>query len=353
MPDAPQSRGQPEQEEKDVQRALREAGAAPRPPPARVKAAHKLALGSYLVVLVVLGALYYALGLSVFGLDRSVAALAQRLTRAAMVVALILGVAKGIDVFLLCRLEDEVSRYNLRRVLGLSKWLLVALLVVSVIFRNWYAAFVSLGLISAIVGFALQTPISSFIGWIYILVKQPYRVGDRIQIGDATGDVIAVGYLDTTLWEFGGPYVSTDHPSGRVIKFPNANVLSTAVYNYSWPLFPYIWNEIDVQIAYGSDFEFVASTMRRVVEEMIGEGMVERIRTFRGLLAKTPVDELEVKDHPVVLFRVSENTWVEAIVRYLVQPKRAGGVKSTLTERILKALNEQPDRVQFPKGPNR
>jgi small-conductance mechanosensitive channel len=27
-------------------------------------------------------------------------------------------------------------------------------------------------------------------------------VGDRIQIGDATGDVIDVGYLDTTLWEF-------------------------------------------------------------------------------------------------------------------------------------------------------
>src|SRR5438552_12323791 len=97
---------------------------------------------------------------------------------------------------------------------------------------------------SVIVGLAVQTPMTSFLGWIYILVRHPYRVGDRIQIEDATGDVIDVSYLDTTLWEFGGKYLSTDHPSGRIIKFPNSKVLNTMVFNYSWPLFPYIWNEI-------------------------------------------------------------------------------------------------------------
>src|SRR5512140_1137395 len=107
----------------------------------------------------------------------------------------------------------------------------------------------------------------SFIAWIYILVRQPFRVGDRIRIGEATGDVINVGYLDTTLWEFGGPYLSTDHPSGRLIKFPNSRVLSAAVYNYSWPLFPYIWHEIKFNVAYESDLEFVARTMEEVTRE--------------------------------------------------------------------------------------
>jgi small-conductance mechanosensitive channel len=69
---------------------------------------------------------------------------------------------------------------------------------------------------------AVQTPRTSFLGWIYILIRRPYQVGDRIQIEDATGDVIDVSYLDTTLWEFGGKYLSTDHPSGRIIKFPNS-----------------------------------------------------------------------------------------------------------------------------------
>lgn len=174
--------------------------------------------------------------------------------------------------------------------------------------------------------------------------------GDRIKIGDATGDVIDVGYLDTTLWEFGGEYLSTDHPSGRVIKFPNSNVLSSAVYNYSWPLFPYIWNEIKFNVAYECDLEFVAQTVRQIAEEKIGEAMLERVRTFRSLLSETPVDQLEVREHPAVLFRVSNNTWLEAIVRYLVEPKRAGRVKSKLIEKMLAALNTAPDRVMFPKG---
>jgi len=101
-----------------------------------------------------------------------------------------------------------------------------------------------------ILGLAVQTPMTSFLGWIYILVRAPYRVGDRIKIGDATGDVIDVSYLDTTLWEFGGDFLSTDHPSGRVIKFPNSKVLSSTVYNYTWPLFPYVWNEVKFSIAY-------------------------------------------------------------------------------------------------------
>ena len=56
--------------------------------------------------------------------------------------------------------------------------------------------------------------------------------------------------------------------------------------------------------------------------EEIGEAMNERVRYYRDLLAKTPVDEIQVQEKPVVLFRVSDNTWLEAIVRYLVDPKQ-------------------------------
>lgn len=184
----------------------------------------------------------------------------------------------------------------------------------------------------------------------YILARHPYRVGDRIRIGEATGDVIEVSYLDTTLWEFGGQYVSTDHPSGRVIKFPNSNVLNTPVYNYSWPLFPWIWNEIKFQLAYDSDLDFVATTMKEIAEEELGAEMLERVRRYREVLAKTPVNELTVQEHPAVLFRISDNTWVEVILRYLVDPKRAGRVKTELIRKLLARLNAAPDRVMFPKS---
>ena len=41
------------------------------------------------------------------------------------------------------------------------------------IFVNWYAALTALGVGSIIIGLAVQTPMKSFIAWIYILVRQP------------------------------------------------------------------------------------------------------------------------------------------------------------------------------------
>lgn len=251
------------------------------------------------------------------------------------------------------KVENAVSRYNLTRVVRLVAAVLVLGAAGTTLFGNFYTGLVSLGVISIIVGLAVQTPMTSFIGWIYILAKAPYRVGDRIKIGEATGDVIEVDYLDTTLWEFGGQYLSTDHPSGRIIKFPNSKVLSSLVYNYSWPLFPYVWNEIKFNVAYETDLEFVAETMKEVVEKHRGESMAKRVKVFRELLAKTPVDELTVHERPEVFFRVSENTWIEAIVRYLVLPKHAGRVKTELTRELLKRLNAAPDRVLFPKSNTR
>ena len=257
---------------------------------------------------------------------------------------------KLLEEIIIGRVEGNASRFNLRRIARLFAGLVLALVVLSLIFENWATALFSLGLMSLILGFALQTPITSFIGWIYILARSPYRVGDRIRIGDASGDVIDVGYFDTTLWEFGGEYLSTDHPSGRIIKFPNSNVLNTAVFNYSWPLFPYIWNEVKFNIAYESDLEFVARTMEDVVTEAIGEAMTVRVQHYRNILARTPVDEIQVNEKPVVLFRIGDNTWLEAIVRYLVDPKMAGLVKTELIKKLLLRLNEEPGRVMFPRG---
>ena len=332
----------------DIKKALQQTAGA-QPAPSTVQKKQKFFLGTYVVVVFVLGGLYYLLRLHRFDIAAGVLSFLQRADLGAIAIATIVALFKSIDVYLIDRVDDPVAEYNIRRVLKLISWFLIALILISVLFVNWYAAVVSLGVFSVILGLALQTTFTSFIGWIYILVRSPYRVGDRIKIGDATGDVIDVGYLDTTLWEFGGDFLSTDHPSGRVIRFPNAKVLSSAVYNYSWPLFPYIWSEIKFNVAYESDLDFVAQTMQEVAEEELGEAMLERVRTYTELLAETPVDQLQVMEKPTVIFRVNGNTWLDAIVRYLVRPREAGRIKTRLIKKMLERLNAEPDRTLFPK----
>jgi small-conductance mechanosensitive channel len=305
---------------------------------------------TYALILAGCVVLFFLLGAKLVPLPQPTVDILRRILRGAALIVIVLAIAKAASVYALGRIEDASTRFTLQRVIHLVVALIIVLVVVSIIFVNWYAAVAALGVGSIIIGLAVQTPMKSFIGWIYILVRQPYRVGDRIKIGDATGDVIDVGYLDTTLWEFGGQYLSTDHPSGRVVRFPNEKVLDEMVWNYSWPLFPYIWNEIKFQIAYQSDLKFVADTMQQIVEKELGEEMMKRIEVFRQLLARTPVDELEVRSHPRVIFRVDELTWIDAIVRYLVSPREAGSVKTRLIPKLLAALNAEPQRVMFPKG---
>lgn len=77
---------------------------------------------------------------------------------------------------------------------------------------------------------------------------------------------------------------------------------------------------------------------------------MKQVRVFREILAQTPVDQLEVRERPAVLFRVNSNTWIDAIVRYLVHPKEAGRVKTRLIRKLLTELKATPGKVMFPKG---
>jgi small-conductance mechanosensitive channel len=333
----------------DVQKELQRATGEKRQQ-IKARGRDKFWFVTHAVVLIGCAVLYFLLVAKVMSLPPTTVDITRRILRGLALIVVILAIARATSVYGLARVEDASTRFTLQRILHLLVGLVIALIAISIFFVNWYAAAAALGIGSIIIGLAIQTPMKSFVAWIYILVRQPYRVGDRIKIGDATGDVIDVGYLDTTLWEFGGQYVSGDHPSGRLIKFPNEKVLDEIVYNYSWPLFPYIWNEIRFQVAYNSNLDFVASTMQKITEEELGEEMMKRVETFRDLLARTPVDELEVRERPRVIFRVGENTWLEAIVRYLVPPREAGRVKTRLIKKLLAALNAAPDKVLFPKG---
>ena len=339
------------QQRPEVKKELQSTGRDNKPrEKVKARATDKFWFITHTLLLIGCAVFYYLVGAKIIPLNESQINLAHRLTRGAALIIIVLAIAKAVRVYAIGRIDDTATRFTLRRVLLLIVGAMVAIIAISVVFVNWYGALTALGIGSIIIGLAVQTPAKSFIAWIYILVRQPYRVGDRIKIGDATGDVIDVGYLDTTLWEFGGQYISGDHPSGRVIRFPNEKVLDEIVWNYSWPVFPYIWNEIKFQIAYQSDLKFVSETMQRVVAEEIGQEMTERIEVYRKVLARTPVDELQVRAHPRVIFRVDEVTWVDAIVRYVVSPREAGSIKSRLIPKLLAALNTAPQKVMFPKG---
>jgi small-conductance mechanosensitive channel len=298
-------------------------------------------------------AAYILLRLHIFDLLGKYRLVLQKFSLAVFFAIVILAISKFVEVLIHKNSAGKYSRYNLIHLTRLISIILVAIIMISFLFSNWYAAAVSLGLISLILGFALQTPISSFIGWIYIIIRNPYSIGDRIQMTDFKGDVIEIGYFDTTLWEFGGDYLTNDLPSGRLIRFPNSLVLENAVYNYSWEDFEYIWNQIPFYVAYTSDLVFVTQTIRQITTDELGPQMLDRIKKLKEMVKNSPVDEIEIKEYPYVTYSIDNNTWVQVTVTYLVPPRKAARFRTTIIHKILDELNKKPELVKFPKGDSR
>ena len=59
--------------------------------------------------------------------------------------------------------------------------------------------------------------------------------------------------------------------------------------------------------------------------------------------------ELQVRENGSVSFKASDNTWIEVVVRFLVEPKQAGSVKNRLFLKIFEALSKEREKVWFPK----
>jgi len=308
---------------------------------------------TYITIGVISIVAYVLLQLHFFDLLGNYRHLLQKLSLAVFFAVIILTASKLIQLAIHNRSDGRYERYNLIHLTNLLSIIAVALVVISFLNQNWYAAAVSLGLISLIIGFALQTPISSFIGWIYIIIRNPYRIGDRIEINEFKGDVIEISYVDTTLWEFGGEYLDNDLPSGRLIRFPNSLVLQSAVFNYSWEDFKYIWNEIPFHVAYESDLDFVEQIIKRITTQQLGPKMIDRITDLKEMVKDSPISEMQIKEYPFVSFRINQNTWVEVSVTYLVAPRTAAATRTEIIRKILAELNLAPEKVLFPKSNSR
>jgi small-conductance mechanosensitive channel len=264
-------------------------------------------------------------------------------------------------VFFFAWLVVRVTRPILRRVLrgwertnafvaltGVVVWLLAIGIAVSVLVGDIRALVGSLGLAGLALSWALQTPIESFTGWLLNSLQGYYRVGDRVAVGEVFGDVYRIDILTTTVWEIGGPerggFVAAEQPTGRLITFPNYEVLRGSIVNLTRD-FPYVWDEIDVPIANRSDIPYAAEVLRDVGVRLIGESMAAPAHEYETILRSRNLETF-VADAPQVFVSL-DDSWTNLTLRYLVAARERRKWKSDLSAAILAEFNraEHQDRI--------
>lgn len=292
----------------------------------------------YGIIAVVLIAVYYLVDLKFFEPWMEYVPFLKKLTMSLFLISMILLSSKIISKIIINQADNVGDRYNLLRITRFLSIVFSLVVVASFLFQNLYAAAVSFGLFSLVVGFALQAPITSFIAWVYLVFRRSYLVGDRIQINGMRGDVVEINYLDTSILECSGDYLVNDRRSGRIIRFPNSLILREEIINYSGPQVPFIWNETAIQVAYTSDLQFVEDCLMKVC--------VDDFKEKYPRLSNKKVEEWQ----PAVYFRNNAYAWMEAVISYPVEPEDTTGRRNRILKQVLPILNAAPDKVQFPEG---
>lgn len=219
---------------------------------------------------------------------------------------------------------------------GVGIWLLAAGVALSVLLGDIRALAGSLGLVGLALSWALQTPIESFTGWLLNSFKGYYRVGDRIAVSDVFGDVYRIDFLNTTVWEYGGSdrppgSVQAEQPTGRLITFPNNEILTGSVVNYTRD-FPFVWDELVVPVASESDLSYALGVLEKVAVSILGEYMREPAQRYRSLLLREGL-ESGIADRPQVFASTSD--WgTNLTIRYLVGAREKRAWKSQLVVRL-------------------
>jgi small-conductance mechanosensitive channel len=101
-------------------------------------------------------------------------------------------------------------------------------------------------------------------GWAYIVIRRPYAIGDRVQIGAIAGDVIDIRLMETSIMEVSG--TEGGSTTGRIIYFPNSKIF-TEIIATTGKQIAHTFQEIHVQLDQASDWDSAAALLLKITGE--------------------------------------------------------------------------------------
>lgn len=237
--------------------------------------------------------------------------------------------------------EDVKERYYYTNAIKYTYSVILIVALVTIWFSEFRSIATILGLVGAALTIALKDPIVNLAGWLFILARQPFKIGDRIEMDDQRGDVIDIRLFQFTINEIGN-WVDADQSTGRIIHIPNGTVFTKSQANYSQG-FSHIWNEINLTITFESDWKLAKDILSAILDkqtahmsEKARKSLIEVSKKYMILYSKlTPIVYTTVKDSGVCLY-----------CRYLVDPKKRRTTENLIWEDILEAFSKE-DAIQF------
>lgn len=186
--------------------------------------------------------------------------------------------------------------------------------------------------ISAALTLVLREIIFNFFAGIYIKIKKPFMIEDRIEINNVIGDVVNINSLNFEVLEINDKNHG-EQSTGRIITYPNSIAMTTPIKNYVKE-FKYIWDEITVKITLDSDIKKTKNILYKIINnneivKSIPQKMENEINTI-GLDYRIYFNKLK----PIIYTSIVDKH-IELSIRFLIHPKKIRIVENDIWLKII------------------
>jgi small-conductance mechanosensitive channel len=265
-------------------------------------------------------------------------ALGGRAALLALLLAAVFGIAEIWRRAVFRYAHEARRRVQLLLVRRIVLWALVVI-IVGMSFASELGSLVTFaGLITAGLAVAMQSILVSVVGYFFLIGKYGIRVGDRVQIGNVTGEVIELGLVRMHLMEMNNHGLLG--PTGRVVAFANS-----IVFQASGGLFKQIpgvniaWHDTTVKLPADCDPQAVKEQMLAAVTRVIQQYEVEIERQTQEIRKTTASDAAgDAKPHVTLRF---SNEGVEAHVRYPVHLEHAAEIDERVSRELMAVITKR------------
>jgi small-conductance mechanosensitive channel len=168
------------------------------------------------------------------------------------------------------RVKEKNRRYLIAKIVTASLYSVTTLWLLSRLVSDHPNVLASLAIIGAGIAVALQDIVRDVVGWIIVLQRRLYTLGDRVAIGQFTGDVIDIGPLRTTMLEVSANGMYNAHErTGKTLNLPNSLVLRDSVLNYNTTS-DFMGVEMQITVTYGSDWKQAEKILLEALNAEVG-----------------------------------------------------------------------------------
>jgi small-conductance mechanosensitive channel len=227
--------------------------------------------------------------------------------------------------------HDTRRRYQLLLLRRIALWTVVVVIVGFAFASELGSVVTFAGLITAGLAVAMQSVLVSIVGYFFLIGKYGIRVGDRVQIGDVTGEVIELGLVRLHLMELGNKGQSG--PTGRVVAFANSIVFQVASGLFKQiPGVNIAWHDLTLGLPAGSDYARIKQNLIEAVTAALTDSHDEILRQTQEI-QRTTATGSGGDAQPKVTLSFSANG-VEAHIRYPVHLKNAAEIDERVSQEV-------------------